>query len=935
MRAGGLYAADGPPDGNVAGQAAGARETEVQKAVDEFKIQTRNLGIRPDSPHKARGPQSGAKAEWHGRVFDNLRNDFLDAIPHEVKQRGSQKSTLRRNQFGFNVAGPVVLPRIYNGQRKTFFSLSYEGVRENVSRSYLRTVPTLAERTGDWSATVDQAGNPLPVYDPNTTRPNPAFDPSQPVSTENLEYLRDPFPDNRILPGRLDPAAKKALEFYPAPNTNVGPFFLNNYFVQAPETNVANGMIGKLDHNLSERHRLTLSLAFSNGLQVPARMFPSAANPTSPERHFSSRRGTLEHVLTASARTINTFTFEASTDVSRSGVQGDTNYPEVLGLRAPGTTFPSFYFAGTYLSMGRGYAVSRDANNRFGATDSVSVRRGKHSIRLSGTYTRYQVNTFWPAYPSGSFSFSSGLTSLPGIVNTGHPFASFLLGLSEYASLSVVGSPSYFRRESGQISYGHTYEARKGLTFSLGLTLDANGARREKYDRQSTVDLNAVNPENGRKGALIFAGRNGIPRTFQPMRVRLEPSASMAWNPSGDTKSVLRLSYYRSYSAIPIYSGQWGTQGFNGSLSYISQNAQLQPAIRLAEGLPGLAYQFPDLRPDAANNTVADLIDRTDNQPVYQAASLSIEREMPGSVVLTVGASHSGGKNQLTGTVNPNAIPIGALSFRDQLNDESFNRLVRPYSQYLGFDVGGLFPAGKYERDAASLRMEKRASQGLTVSASYEYSKQMDDYSGPYGTQDYFNRRNEWALSAWNPPHRFSFSAVYELPVGPNKPLLNFSDWRRHLLAGWSVSEATNFYGGYPLALHPQFNNTGGVISALRVNVVPGVDPQVPNPGPDEWFNPAAFDQPPDFSIGDASRTHPALRSPNSQNHDLSLTKRVPLAADRAVEFSAVGLNFVNHANWSAPDTLIGPASAPNANAGKIIGSRGGRVIQVGLRFSF
>ncbi|PYT25871.1 MAG: hypothetical protein DMG57_23505 [Acidobacteria bacterium] len=87
--------------------------------------------------------------------------------------------------------------------------------------------------------------------------------------------------------------------------------------------------------------------------------------------------------------------------------------------------------------------------------------------------------------------------------------------------------------------------------------------------------------------------------------------------------------------------------------------------------------------------------------------------------------------------------------------------------------------------------------------------------------------------------------------------------------------------------------------------------------------------------MGDASRTHPSLRNPGSQDYDLSLTKRFALGAERAVEFNAVGLNFINHANWNDPDPVIGPANAPNVNAGRIIGSRGGRIIQLGLRFSF
>jgi hypothetical protein len=262
----------------------------MQKAVEEFKVQTRDLGLRADSPRRRR--QNGlGKMRWHGRVFENFRNDFLDAVPHEIVQRGETKSLLRRNQFGFNIAGPLVIPFVYDGGHTTHFSLSYEGVRERISRSSLDTVPTLPERTGDYSAVVDQAGNLLPIYDPRTTRLNPNFDPSQAVTEDNLEYLRDPFPQNQIPGHRLDPVAQNALAFYPAPNTAVGPFFRNNYFVVSPEANTANGMIAKVDHNIRERHRVSLGMSFSNGFHGSSHVFPTAANPGSPDRRFHSRRG--------------------------------------------------------------------------------------------------------------------------------------------------------------------------------------------------------------------------------------------------------------------------------------------------------------------------------------------------------------------------------------------------------------------------------------------------------------------------------------------------------------------------------------------------------------------------------------------------------------------------------------------------------------------
>ncbi len=894
--------------------------TSLARAVEEFKAQTAKLGIRPDSP-QGRSARRGPAPAWHGRVFENFRNDILDAIPHEIRQRDGTKSLLRRNQFGFNLGGPIVIPRLVNA-RNSFFSLSYEGVRERISRTYLRTVPILPEREGDFSHTVDAAGNPLPIYDPKSTRANPDFDPLQPVSTSNLQYLRDPFPGNVIPRNRLSGVAMKAVSLYPTPNTEPAPFYQNNYFINSPETNVANGIIARVAHPLSEKQRLSGEIAASNGLVGAARWFPSIANPGDSDREFQSRRLSVEHVFTLSPRSANTVSVDARSDTSASGTANEE--------------YPVYRFE-PYLGMGRSYPFSRNARNRYEITDAFSTRAGGHSLRVTADYVYRQVNTYWPKYPAGSYRFGTGLTSLPGIVNTGHAFATFLLGLPEYAESTVTTAPSYFRHSAATLQFRDQYEIRKGLTLTAGLTLNRHTPRTEKYDRQSTVDLSTVNPETGRPGALIVAGENGTSRSFQPVIWSLDPTVSLVWNPRGSAKTVLRLGYSRAHTQAPIYFGQWATQAFNRAVTFLSPNPQLEPAITLGADPPATPDAGPDTRPEAVNNTIADLMNRSGLEPVTQVASLSVERELPGSILLSVGATYSGGRDLLVGDLaaNPNAISPDTMVYRDLLNDELFNRSVRPYPQYKGFELNGMWPAGRYFRDAGFIRLEKRASKGLSVSAYYEYSKQMDDYSGPYGKQDYFNGQNEWSLTSSNEPQRLQFSYVYELPFGSNKPFLNYSDWRRVMVDGWSLSGTAVMTSGNPIALHPLFNNTGGVITALRVKVVPGVDPSVPDRGPSLWFNPAAFDQPADFTLGNGPRTHPYLLNPGNQNYDLSVSKRLAVDAGRAIEISADAFNFVNHANWNDPDAGIGPQTAPNVNAGRIIGSRGGRVIQVGMRFSF
>jgi hypothetical protein len=272
----------------LAGSTTSSKQpSPLAQAADEFKTLTRDLGIRPESPPNAQ-EHRGPKMRWHGRIYENLRNDVLDAIPHEVKQNGESVSPLRRNQFGFNISGPVLFPHLLTNPNNTFFLLSYEGVRERISRANLLTIPTKEQRQGDFSQTVDSAGNILPIFDPQQTAPNPAYDPTQAVSTSNLQYLRSQFPGNVIPTLRLSPVAQQALTLYPSPNTNIGPFHQNNYFINSPQIDDADGIIAKVDHPFRERHRLTFNTTVSSGYLSPAKFFPNDASPTSPDQHFST-----------------------------------------------------------------------------------------------------------------------------------------------------------------------------------------------------------------------------------------------------------------------------------------------------------------------------------------------------------------------------------------------------------------------------------------------------------------------------------------------------------------------------------------------------------------------------------------------------------------------------------------------------------------------
>jgi hypothetical protein len=743
------------------------------------------------------------------------------------------------------------------------------------------------------------------------------------VSLDNAQHSRQQFPGNFIPQSRLDPAAQAALQHYPRPNANAGPFFRNNYFVVSQLINKATGFIATVDHTFLEKQRLTVRLSRSSGINGSAFVFPTIADSAEPSVDANSRGISVEHIYTASSTNINTLS-----------VQADSNrFASQLLLDEAGTPFPRFDIPG-YRSMGRNNPVARDVLNTFRLTDTFATRVGAHRFSAGFDLTHLQIHSFRPRSPEGRYEFSAGLTSVPGVINTGHAFASFLLGSASFAERRMATAPSYFRWTDHRSIFTDQWQVTPSLTLNLGANLEIRYPRVEKHDRQSNISFDEINPENGRPGALAVAGQDGYGRSFQPGWTKVEPYASLAWSVLGDNNTVLRINYQRRYDGYRTEFGQFGTQAFNGSPTWLSSNPQLAPALVLGNGLPTDRI-FPDLRPTSANGTLADYVDTSKRQPTRQDFVVSIQRQLAPFLILTAEYHRQRGRDQLIGTwaVNPNAIPLSALAYRDRLNNLEFSSALRPFPQYQNFDVSNIYPDGRFRNNFVRLQIEKRTSAGLALNFSYRYIRQWDDFSG--NVQNVFDRNREWALSSFTNPHESSFSYIYELPFGPNQPFLNFTDWRRYLAGGWAISGVTTIRSGRPLQLQAQFNNTGGVVQNLRAREVPGVDPHVADQGPELWFNPAAFVQPDDFTLGDTPRIHPTLRNPWFQNSDLNVNKRIAIDGERTLEFVASMFNFMNQGNWNDPDILIGPGSAPNANAGKIIGSTGGRIVQLGARLNF
>lgn len=909
---------------------------EIDRAISVFREETEKQGLRAGSENGKRN--AGPAAAWHGRAYEYLRNNAFDAVPHEVTQNGGNRNILRRNQFGFSISGPVVIPKLYDGRRSTFFTLSYEGTRESVGRSYLLTLPTALQRSGDFSDLVNKAGDPLTIYDPASTSLNPNFDPTQPVSTSNLQYNREAYANNQIPLTQLDPVALAMAESQPLPNTNIGPFLQNNFWSNPAERNSPNGILAKVDHNLFERHKLTVDVASSNGFQGEPRLYSTVGNPGRPDRNFIDQRLQLRETYAISPSMIYQGDFTASSEVVDAlAPDADRDLPEELGLGGVGgNVFPTIRLDGVYGMGAPNGSYRRNAWNTYSSEHQLTLRKGKHSWLFSGQLTRRELNTFEQESPSGYFRFSDRLTGLPGINNTGAGYASFLLGQSHSAEVTDITQPTYLRKMALDSMVRDEIEVNDNLTLTLSVGFDVEGPRVEKYDRQSTIDLDVINPANGLPGALVFANLDGYGRGFQPTQKTIEPRIGFAWSPTAKRNTVLRGAFYHYYSGASLRTGPFGTQGYSAFRNLISPNQQLEPAVTLADGVPEPEHPLPDLRPEAANNTDADLIVQTGRMPRYRYGYVSVERRLPYGMTVRAQARSYRGKDMLMDgdELRLNAIPLENLAYRDALNDESFRRTLRPYPQFQQIELNHRYPGGRYLYDLGDLSLEKRTGQGLSFDMSYQVRRRYDDYSGP-NIQNPFDRESAWAKTRGNRPHNVTINYVYELPIGSGKPLLNQSGILGKVLGDWSLSGFTRWMSGDPIVLDPSFNNTGGVVNGLRVNSVAGVNPHLDAPSAALWFNPAAFSHPEDFTLGNVPRTHPTLSNPSWQNHDLAISKRLSISTEKSLELLLQSFNFLNTANWNDPDAEIGTLEAPNVNAGRIIGSRGGRVLQLGMRYNF
>lgn len=875
------------------------------EAIREFKVQTnlfsadqgRNSGALVDVVTK-----SGANS-LHGSVFEFLRNSAMDSR-NFFNTKGTPFPSFRYNQFGGSFGGPVVLPKVYKGKDKTFFFMDYEGFRRNQQQLSLVTVPTAAERTGDFSAFSNK------MFDPATTL------------TSGSSYVRTQFPGNMIPASRFDPIALKMINAYPLPLTSG---LVNNYTTNLNQLqNWDQGDI-RVDHQITANDQFFARYAIQHTNTIVPASYPATTLagishpvPLGDEASFAGtssnpvQHAVADYTHVFSPTLINDFRVGFNrfrVDYTLAGTTPTENLGVELGVananpNAFQTGLPIFSPAG-YLGIGmsRSLPILR-RENTFEELDNMTWTRGKHTFKFGADVRRRQITEYQTNRGNGRFNFSGGFTAQPGVAS-GDAIASMLLGYPTlYEQDYLLVWPGMRGIETGMY-FADDWRFSSKLTLNIGM-------RWEYYSPYSEVGNRWAN-FNPATGKLAIAGQNGVgstagisgdygdysPRLGFAYQARqhtvIRGGVGLFYNPNGNGGAVLRLD--RQLPFGPVLSISPGDQ-------------VLGPRVK--DGFPAT----PTVNLAVANSPSGIVIGIPGNfkQAYAEQFNLTLEQEVDPLKTLFKLAYVGNLGRRLGNSYNPNQ-PVPGPGGTTQR---------RPLYSLLPAlsDVTYYVSDGLSDYHTLQFTAEKRLSRGLTGLVGYTWAHSIDDvatdFGGGTGTpQDPRCRFCDRGNSAFDIRQRFTASFTYRLP-GTTKGLMGTA------IGGWQLNGILQSQTGLPFTPTLQTSTTNGT-SSRPDRIGSGNGPQTLQ----RWFDPTAFTTPAIYVYGNAGRD--ILYGPGRTNLDASLFKDFKPREKLTAQFRAEAFNILNHPQFGQPNATIG-----NGGVGQITSTVGNpRQLQVALRFQF
>jgi len=483
----------------------------TQDAVQEFKVQTNNLG--PEWGRFAGGvinltTKSGSNA-FHGAAYEYLRNKVLDANAFFLNRAHQPVPPFTQNQFGGNMGGRVI-------RDKLFFFSSYEGFRQRLGTGLTGTVPTAAMLNGDFSDLRASSGNVIPIYDPLTT----CGKYSNPACATPGVYTRQQFCDptvgpctpggaglNHIPANRIDPSAN-IFKTYWAASTSSGDLYThNNNFTTAMSQGGDTDQINeRLDYNISDKQRFFGRFSYWTMLDLPKDPFKNGICPDRCTETYRSKPIVLGDTYTFSPTTVLDVRLSyvrfaylrtpltQGIDLSTFGTNWGALNSQVGYTHIPAVCPAGYTVAWCTPAVGVGSGIGAH-DDTWSFAPSLTKIKGRHTLKMGGEFRVLRNNYYQSNSPSGEYDFDNAMTSANALAAspTGNSFASFLLG---YGSGGSVTTPSFMAEQLlyRGFYFGDTFQATRNLTLNLGIRYDLQSSWTERFDRQADVFPDATSP---------------------------------------------------------------------------------------------------------------------------------------------------------------------------------------------------------------------------------------------------------------------------------------------------------------------------------------------------------------------------------------------------------------------------------------------------------
>ncbi|MBI4875770.1 MAG: TonB-dependent receptor [Acidobacteria bacterium] len=915
------------------------------EATQEFKVQSSNLSAewgRFSGGVVNVSTRSGSN-QLHGALYEYLRNNAFDANEFFNKGAGRGIPPFRVNQFGGAIGGPVRFGKLYDGKNRTFFFSDYQGTKWRRGDTFRTSVPAPEQRNGDFSKTLNQQGSLVVIYDPTSTKPDPA---------RAGASIRTPFAGNVLPSNRLNSIARKLLEFYPQPNAAGDPFTNFNNFVSNAGRNIdQNQFSGRMDHNFSDSYRTFLRFAHNRTVLAQPDYFDNVASPSTGsvgKTPFRQTSVAWDHTANLSPSSILSlkygfarwYQFRATRsygfDARAAG------FPDSLVRQFQIPVFPATTVE-QYSGLG-GQTYFSSGNDTHSLNGSLTRVMGKQTLKTGGDVRLNRVNFILIGGGSGSYTFNRAFTRGPNPLtfydNAGNGVASLLLGFPASGSAPIICGVSL----QNVYTAGYVQDdirLTKRLTMNAGLRYETESPFTERYNSINYFDSGLPSPVRnsqfpGLRGGLVFATPSSR-HVWQWNRMNFAPRLGFAW--SVLPKTVLRWGsgvFFAPAETSNTATAFASNAGYSATTPFVSSvDGGLTPYNSISNPFPEGLIQ-PTRNSLGASTYLGQGLTVWDDRQVMPRTyqwNFDVQRELPGQVLVDVAYAGSRGvhlafRNRQLNDLDPQYLSLGtglnqlvANPFYGAINVGTLaqrtvtrRQLLLPYPQFTGVSVVNMTSADSIYH-ALQLKMDKRFSKGFSVLLAYTFGKLISNSNNDVSqigggnvtnTQNWYNLRSERAVSELDVSRNLTVSYVAELPFGPGKPL--FGSGRRlaaALAGGWQLNGITSYRTGLPLSMTAPIPgggnrpNSTGKSAAIETSRTRGE-------ALSRWFDTTAFLQPASYTLGNVGRTLPDVRGPSLFNQDLSLIKNTKIRENVSLQLRFEYFNVFNKPNFALPNTGLG-----------------------------